>query len=95
MCWEPRGITLFNLFVHVALNTSEFSLVLSFEIRDVEKIVPKVMLVLNMALESSFNTRGFIDGFSIMPANEANVGDISVEFFFFVSQLSECVNNDT
>lgn len=48
-----------------------------------------------MALESSFNTRGFIDGFSIMPANEANVGDISVEFFFFVSQLSECVNNDT
>jgi hypothetical protein len=49
--WEPRDIVLADFISNIALDTTKLGLVFIFDVGDIKKIVPHVVLKLDMLAE--------------------------------------------
>jgi hypothetical protein len=79
--------------VHKAFNTCEIATVFHFQVHDVVDVEPQVVIFADVAHETALCV--FIKCKSFVVANETHVGFVLLHELFALTQLSECVDDNT
>jgi len=90
---EPLDVFLLEKFENITLGSIELSYINAHQMDDKVHILPHVVVVLNMYIESFFSLT--IKGLPINVADKAHIIDIIVGVLFVFSQQGESVDDNT